>query len=156
MAYIYLSKEIPLPRDREGQALEFAKEQFSSLYSELMKLLPLLEKEVVALNHNWIVETGPFDPEMVDCDDWHEGNWVAIYMFEVSIKSPDGDPNCDFEINAWDEWQMLDRPMYKDVFEPLQKCSWQGFKRDDVTVEFSAIKVVDSYSGNGTHVYNNP
>jgi hypothetical protein len=155
MAYIYLSQEIPLPRDQEEQALEFAKEQFGNLYSELIKLISPLEKEVAALNPNWTVETWRFDPEMVNCDDWHEGIWVAGYMFEVSIKSPDGDPDCDFQIDAWDEWRMLDKPMYKDVFEPLQKCSWRGFKRYDVTVEFSAINVVDSYSGNGIHVYNN-
>lgn len=155
MAYIYLSKEIPLAEDQEEKALETAKKTFQSLYSELMQHLPSLETEVSKLNPDWFLEDSGFDSEMVNCEDWHEGNWNANFMFRISIKSPDGDPDSDFEIDEWDEWRKLDEPMYKDVFEPLQKCNWQGFKRDDVSVEFSAINVVESYSGKGIHVYNN-
>jgi hypothetical protein len=155
MAYVYLQKEIELPENQIEKANEMAKEQLQALYSELLQHLPLLEKEVVELNPNWTVEAYQFDPEMVTCDDWYEGKWNAGYMFDISIKSPDGNPDCDFQIDQWDEWRKLDQPMYKDVFEPLQKCKWEGFKRDDVTVEFGAINVVDSYSGNGIHVYNN-
>lgn len=155
MAYVHLSKRIPLKEDDLDTATEVAKSELLELYRELSSLIPELESEVSKLNQNWTIEICNFDPELVICEDWDEEAWNAIYMFDVSIKSPDGDPDCDFRIDEWDEWHKLDEPMYKDVFEPLQKCSWQGFKRDDVTVEFSAIKVVDSYSGNGIHVYNN-
>lgn len=155
MTYIYLSKEIPLAEDQEEKAVETAKEHFRVLYSELMQHLPILETEASKLSPDWFLENSGFDPEMVSCEDWYEGSWFANYMFEISVKSPDGDPDCDFEIGAWEEWRKLGKPMYKDVFEPLQKCNWKGFKRDDVSVEFSAIKVVDSYGGEGIHVYNN-
>jgi hypothetical protein len=157
MAYIYLSKEIPLPEENEEDAIKVAKEQLQAFYRELIsQYLPLLQQEVSKINPEWIVEDSGFDSETVNCDDWCDGAWNANYMFCISIKSPDGNQDNDFEINAWDEWERLDRPMYKDVFEPLQKCNWEGFKRDDVTVEFSAINVVDSYNANQDfHVYNN-
>jgi hypothetical protein len=158
MAYVYLSKGIPLKEDDPDTALEVAKAELLKLYKELERLTPALQVEVSRLNQDWTVEIRGFDPDLVVCEDWSDGEWNASYMFDVSIKSLDGNPDCDLEINEWDEWdewRKLDEPMYKDVFEPLQKCCWQGFKRDDVTVVFSAINVVNSYSGNGIHVYNN-
>ncbi|MHC5675139.1 hypothetical protein [Nostoc sp.] len=155
MAYIYLFKEIPLTVDKEEEAVQVAKQQLKNLYSDLMQYFPLLEKEVTNLDPTWILEPWDFDPEMVSCDDWDEGSWNATYIFKISITSPDGNPDCDFEIDEWEEWHKLDEPMCEDVFEPLRKCNWQGFKRDNVSVEFSAIKAVDSYSGKGLHIYNN-
>jgi hypothetical protein len=155
MAYIYLSKKIELQEDQIEKANEMAIEQLQALYFELLQHLPLIEKEVAKLNPNWIVEAYKFDSDMVTCDDWYEGKWNTSYMFDISIKSPDGNPDCDFQIDEWDEWKKLGEPMYKDVFEPLQKCKWEGFKRDDVAVQFSVINVVYNNRGNGVHVYNN-
>jgi hypothetical protein len=155
MAEISLYRQIPLAESDEIEALEIAKKQLKVVYSELLKFTPLLEKEVHSLNTNWTLEVREFDSEIVSCDDWDNGNWNVSYLFDIAIKSPDGNPECDFLIDAWDEWETLNQPMYRDVFEPLQKCKWQGFKRDDVSVKFDAINVVDSYSGKGLYVYNN-
>ena len=157
MAYIYLSKGIPLPEDNEQEAIKLAQEQLQVFYQELIsQYLSLLQQEVSEINAEWVVEDSGFDSRLVNCDDWDDGVWNANYMFCISIKSPNGNQDNNFEINAWYEWERLDQPMYKDVFEPLQKCKWEGFKRDDVTVEFDAIKVVESYKPNQDfHVYNN-
>jgi hypothetical protein len=157
MAYIYLSKEISLPEENETEAVNVAKKQLQAFYEELLSQhLPLLQQEVSRLNQEWTVEDSGFYSESVNCDDWQDGAWNANYMFCISIKSPNGDQDNNFEINEWDEWERLDKPMYKDVFEPLQKCKWEGFKQDNVIVEFSSIKVVESYKANQDfHVYNN-
>jgi hypothetical protein len=155
VAYIYLSRDISLKENEVDIALEAAKAELSKLYKELEILIPPLETEINNLNQNWTVELSGFDSDLVICEDWYDGAWKASYMFEVSCKSPDGNADCDHEISAWDEWHRLDEPMYKDVFEPLYQCSWVGFKREDVLVEFTAVKAVDSYSSNEVHFYNN-
>jgi len=155
VAYVYLSKEILLDEDKPDQAIESAKVEMKKLFQELVKAMPALEQDVLTLNPEFILECRDFDVEMVDCDDWHEGAWNAGYMFDISIKSPNGNPDCDYEIDQWDEWKRLGEPTYKDVPEPLRQCRWEGFKRDDVTVEFRVVKAVDSYSGNGLHFYDN-
>lgn len=157
LAYIYLSKEIPLSEENEKEAVNLAKKQLQAFYQELLsQYLPLLQQEVSRVNPEWIVEDSGFDSESVNCDDWQDGVWNANYMFCISIKSPNSNQDNNFEVNEWDEWERLAKPMYKDVFEPLQKCKWEGFKQDDVIVEFSSIKVVESYKANQDfHVYNN-
>jgi len=130
-------------------------QQLRDLHDELAQSVQHLEEEVSKLGADWVLKTYDFDPERVDCEDWHEGEWNANYSFEISIKSPEAEPELDFEVTAWDEWRKLNEPKYRDVFEPLQKCAWKGFKREDVLVEFSAINVVDSDRREGIHVYNN-
>lgn len=155
MAYVYLSKEISIEENKPEQALQSAKAELEKMFQELVKAIPALQQEAIKLNPEFVVEYRDFDAEMVDCDDWHEGVWNAGYMFDIAIKSPKGNPDCDYEIDQWDEWKRLGEPMYKDVPEPLRQCRWEGFKRDDVTVEFRVVKAVDSYSGKGLHFYDN-
>lgn len=155
MAYVYLTKNIPLGSHDSDNAIELAKIELSKLYQELAACVAELELDVSKINPDFTVKLSNFDVDMVICEDWYEGNWNASYMFQVSVISPDGNPDCDYKIDQYDEWQRLDQPMYEDVFEPLYQCRWDGFKRNDVTVEFAAVKAVDSYSGNGLHFYDN-
>lgn len=155
MAYVYLSKDISIEEGKPDQALQVAQIELERLFQELVKAMPGLEEDVLKLSPEFVVEYRDFDPEMVNCEDWYEGSWNAGYMFDILIKSPNGNPDCDFEIDQWDEWKRLGRPMYKDVPEPLRQCRWEGFKRQGVTVEFRVVKAVDSYSGDGLHFYDN-
>jgi hypothetical protein len=56
MAYIYLSKEIPLPEKNEKEAVNVAKKQLQAFYQELLsQYLPLLQQEVSRVNPDFHV-----------------------------------------------------------------------------------------------------
>jgi len=155
VATIYLHKNIQLSENEENKALDIAKIEFVKLYQELTLLVPIFQEEVKQKNPYLIVEAIEFDFDSIICEDWDDGEWYVSYSFEISCKSPDGIAELDFDYSAYDVWDDLGKPLYKDIFEPLYQCNWDAFKRDDVTVEFQAVNVVHSYKHDGFHFYDN-
>jgi hypothetical protein len=155
MATIYLNCKLQLGEEEEDKALELAKNQLRLMFDQVSALIPSLEEEILQRKPDWSVESGDFDPDLVSCDAWDEGEWSAGYMFEVVCTSPDGIPECDCQMDEYDVWRELGQPTYKDICEPLYYCDWSKFKREGVDVEFDAVKAVDKYSGHGLHFYSN-
>jgi len=152
----------------EDEAKEKGLPLLENLWECLSKSLEAVKKDCLNRYPDLIMEISSLEKEFVYFDQWDKQDgkkvWDLSYWAEVKATSPDGDPECDFKIDQYDQWQKLGEPMYKDVYEPLYDCDWSSIKPfcdvdsdtigDIVSVQFDAVKAVDSYHG-GIHFYNN-
>lgn len=153
--------------DSEEDALEKGVPRLQALWDKIKKALELVEQDCTNKFPDLVFEVDEFESQYIGADDLGELEgklvWDLSYLIKVKTTSPDGIPECDFEINEYDRWRKAGEPMYKDVYEPLYDCDWSSVKPfcdaddtigDIVSVEFGAVKAVDSYHG-GIHLCNN-
>ncbi len=152
----------------EDEAKEKGLPLLENLWERLSKALKAVEKDCLNRYPDLTMEISILEKEFVCFDQWDKKDgkeiWNLSYWIEVRTISPDGISECDFEINQYDQWRKLGEPMYKDVYEPLYDCDWSSIKPfcgvtgdtigDTVSVQFGAVKAVDSYHG-GIHFYDN-
>ncbi|KAB8320994.1 hypothetical protein SD81_005570 [Tolypothrix campylonemoides VB511288] len=123
---------------------------------------------MLAYSPDLVFEVSKIEVDFVSLDEIDERDGQILfdltYCMEVSTTSPDGIPECDYQFDAYDRWRKNGEPMYQEVFEPLFDCNWESLESfcgatgetmgEIVSIEFQAIKAVDSYHG-GVHFYNN-
>lgn len=157
-----------LVAESEKEALEKGIPPLQALWEKISVALEKVEKDCTSRFPDLVFESAELETQYICADEYDEIDgkpvWDLSYWIEVKTTSPDGIAECDFEIDEYDRWRKAGEPMYKDVYEPLHDCDWSSVKPfcgatgdtigDIVSVEFGAVKAVDSYHG-GIHFYNN-
>ncbi|MBW4431676.1 MAG: hypothetical protein KME28_08095 [Pelatocladus maniniholoensis HA4357-MV3] len=152
----------------EEEAKQAGLPKLKSLWDKVLIVLEPVEKDCLLIHPDLVFEVSSFEADFVSFDETDEKDGKILfdltYWMEVSTTSPDGIPECDYQFDAYDRWRKMGEPMYQEVFEPLFDCNWTSLEPfccatgetmgDIVSVEFQAIKAVDSYHG-GVHFYSN-
>jgi len=154
--------------ENEEDAKSKGVKPLEDLWDKIENQLEYVEKDCLEKFPDLVVEINDLDIKYVSVDEMDEEDgkiiWELSYWIEVNTTSPDGKPECDYSFNEYDQWHLAGEPMYKEICEPLYNCDWSKIvpfcggtgetMGDVVSVQFDAIKAVESYHG-GIHFFNN-